>query len=214
VKSRHVHLVSGAIIRDDECLVVQRGPTMSFSGRWELPGGKVRPGEEPRDALKRELQEELDVRIVVGPLIARGQSHPGLRDFTVEVYEVVLTLGRPEYREHAQHRWIDADGLEDLEWSEPLAPIVEAVRTHLACSQRPTWLVALHGPALDQGAQLASAAAAWTAASLSWMVAASVAWGAACSASLATQQAAMARAVRLAWSVPTWSCPVPAAPPP
>lgn len=138
MKRRDVHLVSAAIIRGGTCLVVQRGPTMSYPGRWELPGGKVEPGEHPRDALRRELREELDVQIVVGPLIARATSHPGRRDFTVEVYEIILAFGRPALHEHAQQRWIRAASLEDLDWAEPLEPIVEAVRSHLEGGHRPS----------------------------------------------------------------------------
>lgn len=190
MKRRDVHLVSAAIVRDGTCLVIQRGPEMTYAGRWELPGGKVEPGERPRDALRREVQEELDVEIIVGPLIARATSHPGRRDFMVEVYEIVLTYGRPELREHAQQRWIQAASLEDLDWAEPLEPIVEAIRAHLEVGRGPLWPWAIAVPALDEGAALAGAAVAWSVASLSWFLAAQEAWNAAYAMSLAASRAA------------------------
>ena len=83
------------------------GPEMSFSGRWELPGGKVRPGEEPEEALRREVLEELDLDVNVGPMIASENSQPDERPFQVDVYEATVCSGAPHLQEHSQHRWIN-----------------------------------------------------------------------------------------------------------
>lgn len=59
-------LVSAAVIPDgDRLLLAQRRPDDHLGGLWEFPGGKIRPGESPEEALTREIAEELGVRIVV-----------------------------------------------------------------------------------------------------------------------------------------------------
>ena len=61
--------VVAAVIRDrDKIFATQRGYG-EFKGGWEFPGGKIEPGETPQEALKREIQEELDTKIKLGSLI-------------------------------------------------------------------------------------------------------------------------------------------------
>ena len=58
---RRITVVGAVIVRDGHILAARRGPKMSLAGLWEFPGGKVEPGEDPREALAREIREELDV---------------------------------------------------------------------------------------------------------------------------------------------------------
>ncbi|RCV47194.1 NUDIX domain-containing protein, partial [Marinitenerispora sediminis] len=58
-----VIVVGAAIVRDGVLLAAQRAEPPQMRGRWELPGGKVDPGESDEEALVRECREELGVRI-------------------------------------------------------------------------------------------------------------------------------------------------------
>ncbi|HZA12310.1 NUDIX domain-containing protein, partial [Mycobacterium sp.] len=60
-------VVAGALIVDRAVLVAQRARPHELAGRWELPGGKVAPGESDAEALARELAEELGIDVEVGP---------------------------------------------------------------------------------------------------------------------------------------------------
>lgn len=64
------YVVAGLILRGDssqrEVLICQRSPDKPMGMKWEFPGGKVEPGESPEEALARELDEELDIRAVIG----------------------------------------------------------------------------------------------------------------------------------------------------
>ncbi len=61
-----VEVVAAVLMRDGKILIGQRKRTGRHPLKWEFPGGKVEPGEEPRAALARELREELNVEAVIG----------------------------------------------------------------------------------------------------------------------------------------------------
>ena len=65
--SRKIVDVAAAVITrpDGSFLLGQRAPGTFYPGYWEFPGGKVEPGETPRDALVRELNEELGLEVEI-----------------------------------------------------------------------------------------------------------------------------------------------------
>lgn len=110
-------VVAGAVISDGTLLVAQRGRPPELAGRWELPGGKVAPGESEPDALARELAEELGVAepdVRVGPRL--GADVTLSATMTLRAYRVTLAGGQPRPLEHRALRWIDAAGLHAIDW--------------------------------------------------------------------------------------------------
>jgi 8-oxo-dGTP diphosphatase len=68
-------VTAGVIIEQGKVLVTQRKEDSPHGLLWEFPGGKVKEGEEPREALRRELKEELDIEAEVG-MIFEAVFHP------------------------------------------------------------------------------------------------------------------------------------------
>jgi 8-oxo-dGTP diphosphatase len=107
-------VVAGAMISQGALLVAQRDRPPELAGLWELPGGKVAPGEGDGAALARELHEELGVEVRVG---ARIGIDVALNDtLTLRAYRVVLTAGSPRPHDHRALRWISVDELSGLDW--------------------------------------------------------------------------------------------------
>jgi 8-oxo-dGTP diphosphatase len=110
-------VVAGAVIRGSTVLVAQRARPPELAGRWELPGGKVAPGETECAALARELAEELGLQ--VGDVIVgdRLGADIALNDtMTLRAYLVRLIHGEPHPHDHRALRWVSAAELPDVDW--------------------------------------------------------------------------------------------------
>ncbi|WP_238383432.1 MULTISPECIES: (deoxy)nucleoside triphosphate pyrophosphohydrolase [unclassified Nocardioides] len=122
-------VVGAAILRDGRVLAARRTFPAEAAGRWELPGGKVEPGETPEDALVREVAEELGCTIeLTGWLpeeVAIGDRH------VLRVALARLVADEPTPHEHDRVRWLGADELEDVDWLDPDRPFLLAVRAAL-----------------------------------------------------------------------------------
>lgn len=107
-------VVAGALIAEGALLVAQRRRPPELAGLWELPGGKVAPGESDADALTRELREELGVDVTVGERlgddVAIGES------LVLRAYLVAHTGGTLHPHDHHDLRWVSAAELADLPW--------------------------------------------------------------------------------------------------
>ncbi|WP_395245528.1 (deoxy)nucleoside triphosphate pyrophosphohydrolase [Agromyces sp. MMS24-K17] len=121
--------VVAAVVRDSEqILACRRAPGKAAAGRWEFPGGKVEPGEEPRAALKRELLEELGVHVQIGALLIRSQTLVGELIIDLAAYEARLLNNRPiRSTDHDLLEWLSLGDLEGLDWASPDVPVVEAL---------------------------------------------------------------------------------------
>jgi 8-oxo-dGTP diphosphatase len=110
-------VVAGAVISGSTVLVAQRVRPPELAGRWELPGGKVAPGESERDALARELAEELGLEVgdfAVGDRL--GDDVPLNDTATLRAYRVRLLRGEPHPHDHRALRWVTAAELHDVDW--------------------------------------------------------------------------------------------------
>lgn len=110
-------VVAGAIIHGDTLLVAQRNRPPELAGRWELPGGKVTPGETEQAALARELAEELGLRVDDVAVGDRLGDDVALSDTTkLRAYRVRLLGGKPHPHDHQALRWVTEAELPDLDW--------------------------------------------------------------------------------------------------
>jgi 8-oxo-dGTP diphosphatase len=122
-----LHVVGAAIVEDGRVFLARRGPGMSMPGKWEFPGGKVEPGEEPRAALAREVAEELGVEIEVLDLLGRGESVHDGRRIELDVWRARRVAGEPALGEHDRAGWFAAAEIFALDWPAADLPILPAL---------------------------------------------------------------------------------------
>ncbi len=129
----NVVVVGAAIIRDGKVLAARRTYPAVHAGKWELPGGKVEPGESDSEALTREVGEELGIAILVGeqigPDIALGV------EMVLRIYAATADSGEPISTEHDSLLWVGAEELSQLDWLDGDRALLEYLT--LALTQRP-----------------------------------------------------------------------------
>lgn len=119
-KKRNVWIpvVTGLIRKNGQVLLGLRPVGESLAGHWEFPGGKINQGESPEEALKRELQEELDIDAEIGDLRLVHTHSYGERGVLLIVYDVHFWKGEPKEVYHEALRWADPEDLRTLQIPE------------------------------------------------------------------------------------------------
>jgi 8-oxo-dGTP diphosphatase len=121
-------IVGAAIIVQGRVLACERADPPEVAGKWEFPGGKVEHGESEIDALIRECDEELGVRVEVGDRVG-GDVRLAHGRAVLKVYAARLVgKAEPQALEHGELRWLGADELDNVVWLPADAPIVAALR--------------------------------------------------------------------------------------
>ena|SRR5215468_879623 len=112
-------VVAALILRHGKVLICQRTQHQPMPLKWEFPGGKIEPGEQPKAALERELEEELGIRAVIGQEVAQVR-HQYRRGGIVELrfYEVQDFEGELENRIFKEIRWADLSDLPSYDFLE------------------------------------------------------------------------------------------------
>lgn len=112
-------VVAGLILKEDKILVCQRTRHQVMPLKWEFPGGKIEEGEQPRVALRRELEEELGIDAVIGDEVARiVHEYPSGGAVELRFYAVTTYRGEIENRIFRDVRWAERSELTELDFLE------------------------------------------------------------------------------------------------
>ena len=112
-------VVAALILKDGKVLVCQRTRHQPMPLKWEFPGGKIEEGEQPRDALWRELDEELGIDASIGEEVARIQhDYKGGGSVELRFYVVHKFKGELENRIFRDVRWAARSELPSYDFLE------------------------------------------------------------------------------------------------
>lgn len=109
-------------------LIAQRPPGKLAAGKWEFPGGKIEAGEQPRQALLRELDEELGIAVIDARPLLRFRHDYSDRCVILDTWRVDGWRGQPRAREAQAFAWHKPDALPALDLLPTVAPIVRALQ--------------------------------------------------------------------------------------
>ena len=110
-----IRVVAAVIRSEDKIFATARGYG-EFKGQWEFPGGKIEPGETPQEALVREIQEELDVKVEVGDLIDTIEYDYPSFHLSMDCFWCNVTEGEIKLKEAEDARWLSKDELYSVDW--------------------------------------------------------------------------------------------------
>ena len=108
--------VAAAVIRKGSLVFATQRGYGAFKDGWEVPGGKIEPGETKENALIREIQEELNTTIRIEQFIQTVEcDYPGFH-LIMHCFLCSVVNGNLEIREHEDFKWVTLDTLDTLEW--------------------------------------------------------------------------------------------------
>jgi len=135
--SERIVVVGAALFDGGRLLAARRSAPVELAGRWELPGGKVEPGETADAALVRELREELGVEAETGGRVPG--EWPLRPPYVLHVWTARLLPGSAAPKpleDHDELRWLGTDEIWDVDWLDQDVPAVRQTLAHLGLTTR------------------------------------------------------------------------------
>lgn len=112
---------------EDIIFATQRGYG-DLKGGWEFPGGKIEEGETPKEALRREIMEELETEIRVGDLIDTIEYDYPTFHLSMDCFWAEIVSGNLTLKEHEAARWLTRETLDSVDWLPADVTLIEKIK--------------------------------------------------------------------------------------
>lgn len=120
--------VAAAIIKEGNKVFGAQKGYGPFEGGWEFPGGKLEPGENSKQALCREIKEELDTEIEVGDLFFIVEYDYPRFHLTMDCFLCEVKKGKLQTNEHKMSKWFTKETIDSVEWLPANLELVEKLK--------------------------------------------------------------------------------------
>jgi len=128
---KHIHVACAVIEQNGRVLVTQRSAAMSLPLKWEFPGGKIDAGESSDACLRRELVEELSIRVNINRALPSCTHHYSTFVVTLHPFICSILSGEITLHEHAACCWLAPEELCLLDWAEADLPVINSYISNL-----------------------------------------------------------------------------------
>ena len=119
------------IIKNDRVLVTQRSEHMPHPLKWEFPGGKLKVGESPEYCIKREIFEELGIKVAVNQLLPSVKYNYDTHTVKLIPFICSVKEGRISLSEHKSFRWVSLESLKTVDWLDADVEVVRILKTRM-----------------------------------------------------------------------------------
>ena len=124
---KKIEVVAAIIQKDQQIFATQRGYG-EFKDGWEFPGGKIELGETPRQALVREIKEELDTEIEVGELVDIVEYDYPQFHLSMHCFLCTIKCGDLVLKEHEAAKWLAVGDLDTVDWLPADLGLIEKLK--------------------------------------------------------------------------------------
>ena len=126
-----LNVVAAIIKKDNKILATKRGYG-EFINMWEFPGGKIEQNETKKEALIREIKEELDCIIKPTKFVLDIEYQYPTFFLKMSCFEAIITEGTPKLLEHNDAKWLTKKELNDIDWIPADIEVVNYLKESMA----------------------------------------------------------------------------------
>lgn len=120
-----IKVTAAVMVNDGMLLIAKRKPTGRLPSLWELPGGKIEPGETPEECLQREIKEEFDIDVSVGEYLGSNIHTYDFGTIELMAYRTQWETGDLILKDHEEIRWVFNHELDQFEFAPADTAFVE-----------------------------------------------------------------------------------------
>ena len=120
-----VPVTAALITASGKVFVAKRKPSARMPGLWEFPGGKIEKGETPEACLKRELREEFEIEVEIGPYVGTSVYEYDFGIIELMAFMAKMAEGDIKLNDHSEVAWVEAEAIGDYEFAPADIPFVQ-----------------------------------------------------------------------------------------
>ena len=128
---KQIEVVAAIIYDDDDRIFATQRGYGDYKDSWEFPGGKMESGETPEEALKREIWEELETKIVVERLVQTVEYDYPKFHLIMNCFWCHIESGSLTLKEHEAAKWLSMNNLNSVEWLPADLEVIKALKNNV-----------------------------------------------------------------------------------